>query len=264
MEISPAKRVGRILAILRDESGKTQAEVAKVANCSNTLISHLENGTKSAHIDTVKAIGKAIHHEKVVTELWGFVGSPGTAATADLLAGYEAEATRISVWTTNVFHGLVQTEDYARALLSAGLPFAADAEIDELLRKRMERQQALDRNPAPMLWCVIDESVLMRPYGGREVLKSQLDKLESMAARPNVVIQVMPFTMVGHPGFEGSLGVLEFGDKTPMWYSDAWAAGKLSDDRTEVTDYTRYFDIIRASALSPDESLSLIRAIREK
>ncbi len=104
-----------------------------------TLISHLENGTKGAHVDIVLAIGDAIRHKDVVMELWGFVGSPGTAATADILAGYEAEAVRISVWTTTVFHGLLQTESYARAVIRASLPFAPDNEIEGLLGKRLER-----------------------------------------------------------------------------------------------------------------------------
>ena len=264
MEISPAKRAGRILAMLRDRTGKTQLEVASMANCSNTVISHLENGTKGAHSDTVRRVGRALGYEREVAELWGFVGSPGAAATADLLAGYEAEATRMSVWTTTVFHGLAQTEDYARAIIRASLPFATDAERDELLRKRLERQRALDRSPAPMLWHVVDESVLLRPYGGREVMRGQLEKVESMAAKPNIVIQVMLFSAVAHPGFEGTLGVVEFGDKSPIWYSDAWSAGKLSDDRAEVTDYTRYFDIIRASALSPSDSIAFIAKAREE
>jgi transcriptional regulator with XRE-family HTH domain len=264
MEISPAKRAGRILAMLRDRAGQTQQEVANMVNCSNTVISHLENGTKGAHAETVRKIGKALGYEREVAELWGFVGSPGTAATADLLAGYEAEATRMSVWTTTVFHGLVQTEDYARAIIRASLPFSAEAERDELLRKRLQRQQALDRSPAPMLWHVVDESVLLRPYGGREVMRGQLEKVESMASKPNVVIQVMPFGVVSHPGLEGTLGVVEFGDKTPIWYSDAWSAGKLSDDRAEVIDYMRYFDIIRASALSPSDSIAFIARAREE
>jgi transcriptional regulator with XRE-family HTH domain len=264
MEISPAKRVGRILELLRNETGQTQLQVAKAAHCSDSLISHLERGNKGAHIDTVTAIGKAISHEKVVLELWGFVGSPGTVATADLLAGYEAEATRISVWTTTIFHALLQTEPYARAVIRSSLPYVPDSHVDELVSKRMERQQAVSRDNPPLLWSVIDESILYRPHGGNEVMREQLLSIEKQAEKPSVVVQVMPFTAVRHPGLEGSLGVVEFGDKTPVWYSDAWSAGKLSDDRAEVTDYTRYFDMIRAAALSPSESIELIARIRSE
>jgi transcriptional regulator with XRE-family HTH domain len=264
MEISPAKRVGRILELLRGETGQTQMQVAKAAHCSDSLISHIEKGNKGAHIDTVTAIGKAIGHQDVVLELWGFVGSAGTAATADLLAGYEAEATRISVWTTTVVHGLLQTEEYSRAIIRASLPFAPDSEINELLKKRMERQRGIARDNPPLLWAVMDESVLYRPHGGRECMHEQLLSIEEQAGKMNIVVQIMPFSTVRHPGFEGTLGVIEFGDKTPIWYSDAWSAGKLSDDRAEVADYTRYFDLIRAAALSPAESLEFIARVRSE
>src|SRR5579872_5465350 len=133
MEISPAKRVGRILELLRNDVGKTQAEVAKEAHCDHTYISHIEKGNKRAHIETVRAIGKALGHQKAIEEIWGFAGVAETSATAELLAGYEAEAVRISTWTTTVFHALLQTEPYARAVIRTALPFESDAVVDELV-----------------------------------------------------------------------------------------------------------------------------------
>jgi hypothetical protein len=180
------------------------------------------------------------------------------------LAGYEAEAMRISTWTTTFFHALLQTESYMRALFRAGLPFAPDSEINELAQKRLERQRAIAQDNPPLLWAVIDEGVLYRPYGGAEVMREQLARLEEQAAMPHVVIQVMPFSTVTHPGFEGMLGIIEFRDKTAIWYSDAWSAGKLSDDRDEVADYARYFDMIRASAMSPSESIEFITKTRRE
>ncbi|MCW2931287.1 MAG: hypothetical protein JWM19_2249 [Actinomycetia bacterium] len=264
MEISPAKRVGRILELLRSETGQTQLQVAKAAHRSDSLVSHLENGTKGAHVDTVTKVGEAIGHRDVVLEVWGFVGSPSTAATADLLAGYEAEAVRVSVWTTTMLHALMQTEPYMRALFHIGLPFATDGEIDKLVSGRLDRQRAIARDNPPLVWTVIDESILYRAYGGTEVIAEQLSHIEELAAKPNIVVQVMPFTSASHPGFEGSLGIVEFSDKLPIWYSDAWSAGKLSDDQSEVPDYMRYFSRISAAALSPADSVKLISQVRRE
>jgi hypothetical protein len=111
---------------------------------------------------------------------------------------------------------------------------------------------------------VIDESVLYRPYGGKQVMREQLVHLEEQATKPCVIVQIMPFSATSHPGFEGALGVIEFRDKTPIWYSDAWSAGRLSDNRDEVTDYGRYFDLIRAAALSPSDSAEFIARIRRE
>jgi transcriptional regulator with XRE-family HTH domain len=262
VEITPAKRVGTILRLLREETGQSQREVGESINLSDTTISHLENGSKGAHVETVNKLGKAIRHEKVVAELWGFVGSPDVAAASDLLRDYEREANRISVWTTMYVHALLQTPDYARVITEASLPFAPDDEVADLTTKRLARQSALARQKPPTMWAVLNESVLYSTYGASpKVMRAQLDHLITQASRPGTVIQVMPFDAGRHPGLEGPLGIIEFIDKTPVWYSDGWAAGKLSDDRGEVADYAQYFDIIRAEALSPAKSLDLINQI---
>jgi DNA-binding XRE family transcriptional regulator len=266
MEISPAKRVGRILELLRNDAGKTQAEVAKEVHCDHTYISHIEKGNKRAHIETVRAIGKALGHQKAIEEIWGFAGVAGTSATAELLAGYEAEAVRISTWTTTVFHALLQTEPYARAVIRTALPFESDAVVDELVAKRMERQGVFTRRQPPLLWSVVDESVFYRTHGAdNKVMHDQLAHLEEQSERPGVFVQVVPFGAAGNPGgVEGMLGIVDFRDKTPVWYSDAWSAGKLSDDQDEVPKYARYFDFIRAAALSLAESFEFIARVRRE
>ena len=264
MEIKPAKRAGEIIGLLRNQAGMTQPETAAKAHCHATTISHLENGTKSVHIGTVKAVGAAIGYEEVVTKVWGFVDAPNFTDVAEILAAYEKEATRLSIWTTYVIHPLLQTEAYSRALLKAGLPFSHEIEREERLASLGERRQAAERNDSPFLWAVIDESVLYRPYGGPDVIREQLLHLEELAQKPHVTIQVMPFGTATHPGFEGVLGIIEFPDKTPVWYTDSWAAGTFSDDPAQVTTYLKYFDVIRSSALSPAESLDFFGRIRKE
>jgi transcriptional regulator with XRE-family HTH domain len=264
MEIKPAKRAGEIVGLLRGKAGMTQPDVAAKAHCHPTTVSHLENGTKSVHIGTVRAVGAAIGYEDVVAKVWGFVDAPNFTDVAGILAAYEKESIRLSVWTTYFIHTLLQTESYSRALLKAGLPFSSGDEREERLRSHNERRQAIERDDPPFLWAVIDESVLYRPYGGTEVMREQLIYLEDLAQKPHVTIQVMPFGAVTHPGFEGVLGIIEFADKTPVWYTDSWAAGTFSDDPSQVTTYLKYFDVIRSSALSPAESLDFIGRTRRE
>jgi len=264
MEISPARRVGRILELLRNDAAKTQAEVAREAHCDHTYISHIEKGNKGAHIETVRAIGRALGHEKAVEEIWGFAGIAETPATAELLADYETEAVRISTWTTTVFHALLQTEQYARAVIRTALPFSSDNTVNELVAKRMDRQGVFARRQPPSLWSVVDESVFYRTHGADNVvMRDQLAHLEEESHRPGVCVQVVPFGAARNPGgVEGMLGIVDFSDRTPVWYSDAWSAGKLSDDQDEVPKYTRYFDCIRAAALSPADSTEFIARVR--
>src|SRR5260370_41112750 len=110
MEISPAKRVGRIIELLRSESGKTQVEVAKEAHCSPSLVSHLENGSKGAHVNTVTSIGGAIGYKEIVTELWGVVGPPGTAATGGLPGGGWGGGVNVTGRTQKGIHRVGQTQ----------------------------------------------------------------------------------------------------------------------------------------------------------
>jgi transcriptional regulator with XRE-family HTH domain len=262
MEIKPAKRAGEIIGLLRGKAGMTQPDVAAKAHCHPTTVSHLENGTKSVHIGTVKAVGAAIGYEDVVAKVWGFVDAPNFSDVAGILAAYEKESTRLSIWTTYVIHPLLHTDAYARAILQAALPFASDADREERMLKLDERRQAIRRDDPAFLWAVIDESVLYRPYGGQEVMHEQLLYLEDLARKPYVTIQVMPFGAVTNPGFEGVLGIIEFADKTPVWYTDSWSAGTFSDDPSQVTTYLKYFDLIRASAMSPAESLDFLGRTR--
>jgi transcriptional regulator with XRE-family HTH domain len=261
MEINSAQRVGRIIRMLRDESGKTQTDVAKEAHCSTSLISYLESGQKSAHGDTLAAIGDAIGHRDVVLELWGFTTSGGYA-TAELLANYEAEASKIHDWEPRICPGLLQTPAYARAVACAALPLASEQEREEWVTKRIERQAILGKKDRPTSWFVLDEAVLYRAHGGKEVMREQLLNLEAHADAPNTVVQIMPFSAVRHPGLEGPLRIMEFSDKPAQWYTESWSSGKMTDAKDEVSAALTYFDLIRASAISPEQSTELIANTR--
>lgn len=261
MEINSAQRVGRIIRMLRDESGRTQADVAKEAHCSTSLVSYLESGQKGAHGDTLAAIGDAIGHRDVVLELWGFTTSGGYA-TAELLANYEAEASKIHDWEPRICPGLLQTPAYARAVAGAALPLASEQEREDMLSKRIERQEIWTREAQPLSWFVIDEAVLYRAHGGADVMREQLLNLEAQADAPNIFVQIMPFSAVRHPGLEGPLRIMEFPDKPAQWYTESWSSGKMTDAKDEVSAAQTKFDLIRASALSPEQSAGLVASTR--
>jgi transcriptional regulator with XRE-family HTH domain len=247
--------------MLRDESGKTQSDVARDAHCSTSLISYLESGQKSVHGDTLAAIGDAIGHREVVLELWGFTTSGGYS-TAEILASHEAEASKIHDWEPRICPGLLQTPAYARAVARAALPLASEQDREDVISKRIERQSIWTRECQPMSWFVIDEAVLYRPHGGKEVMREQLLNLEAQADAPNIVVQIMPFSAVCHPGLEGPLRIIEFPDKPGQWYTESWSSGKMTDARDEVSAAMTKFDLIRASALSPELSMELVARTR--
>jgi hypothetical protein len=160
--------------------------------------------------------------------------------------------------------GLLQTPEYARWIMRAARPRYVDEDIESDVQSRIDRQDIFNRDNPPMVWFVIDESTLYRPFGGKEVMRNQLLKLEKMAGKPSVVIQVMRFSATGHPGNEGSLRIIEFTDNPSLWYTEQWSTGKMTEEKDEVKAAVTYFDLIRASAMSPEQSARFIASVREK
>src|SRR6202000_757097 len=173
------------------------------------------------------------------------------------------KAIKIHGWDNRFVPGLIQTAAYARAVIRASRPRATDEQIEEVLAKRIERHAILTKEDPPMAWFVMDECVLRRPHGGKEAMREQLLKLESQAEQPNVVIQVMESSSARHPGGEGPLRVMEYQDSSTIWYTDGWyESGRLSEDKDEVLQAMTNFDLIRASALSPEHSMEFIATLR--
>lgn len=172
------------------------------------------------------------------------------------------QASKIHDWEPRIFPGLLQTPAYARAVACAALPLASEQEREEWVAKRIERQAILGKKGRPRSWFVIDEAVLYRPHGGKEVMREQLLSLEAQADAPNLIVQIMPFSAVRHPGLEGPLRIMEFPDKPAQWYTESWSSGKMTDAKDEVSAALTYFDLIRASAVSPEQSLELIANTR--
>ena len=141
-------------------------------------------------------------------------------------------------------------------------PRDSDEKIEDDVNARLERQEIFARDDPPMAWFVLDESILHRPVGDNRIMRDQLIRLEKLADQTNVVIQVMPFTAMGHPGLDGPLRILEFTDSPAIWYSEGWFTGRIAESKDEVSSAMTAFDLIRASALPLIESMRTIAETR--
>ncbi len=176
------------------------------------------------------------------------------------------EQEAVSVWSydTHVIKGLVQTEDYARAVLSAYVPVLEEDEIERQVRTRMERQALLTRKPAVSLAMVIEECVLRRPVGGKAILRAQLERLLELSEMRNVSIQIMPTHYETHAGFDGPFTLLETPESQWVAYVEGQSTGTVFDDRKEVSRFQDRYGMIRTQALVPKDSVRLIEEmIRE-
>jgi transcriptional regulator with XRE-family HTH domain len=260
-EHSPVKIAGEVLRSLREAADLTQAELAEKAYCSQSLISGLERGTKTTGKKTIDLIDHAVGAKGLIIKIWPVTESGWQSPES--LADIEAKAIVINDWDERLIPGLLQTADYARAVTRAAWPRASDDEIEDAVKTRIDRQSILVKPKPPLGWFVFDQGVLYRPFGGRRAIRDQLIKLEEAASMPHITIQVMRFGSVEHPGSTGPLRIMEFSDNSPIWYTEGLSSGRMTEAKDEVASAMADFNLIRATALSPGESLRLIRKVRE-
>jgi len=182
--------------------------------------------------------------------------------------GLEATATSLRAYDATLVHGLLQTRDYARAVIRSGLPDILDHELEFLVETRMRRQKILDpeeRQPPLEFWAIMDEAVLRRHIGGREAMHAQLERLIKAAEAPNVTLLVMPNDLGAHAGLDGSLSLLQFEHGArPVVYVEGQAGNLYLERDEDLRRCQQRMNHILANAPRPDQSLALIRAASEE
>jgi hypothetical protein len=178
----------------------------------------------------------------------------------------EGEAHVIRAYEPHYVPGLLQTEDYARAVLRAGLPHAADEVIDRGIALRMERQALLTRENAPLLWVVMDETVLRRPIGGPDVMRAQIDRLIEGAAMPNVRLQIMPFAAGPHPAMYGPFHIFRFQiqELPDMVCAESLVGAVYFDERDDVSTFLEALDRMCAQAAPVQGTEAFLGGIRKE
>lgn len=172
----------------------------------------------------------------------------------------EAEAVLISEWEAQVVPGLLQTDEYARAVIEVGADVDDTETIQRRLAVRMARQAVLTRDPPPTLRIVLDEAVLHRQVGGPEVLHRQLGRLAEASRRPGVELLILPFSAGAHAGQTESFMVLEFetGTRAPVVHMEGLTGGLFRVKPSEVEVYQDALDDLRERALSAEDSRTVI------
>ena len=178
----------------------------------------------------------------------------------DEYVALEAEAVLISEWEPQVVPGLLQTDEYARAVIEVGADVGAAETIQRRLALRMARQAVLTREPPPMLRIVLDEAVLHREVGGPEVLRRQLARLVEASERPGVELLVLPFSAGAHAGMTEPFMVLEFaaGTRAPVVHSEGLTGGLFRVTPTDVDVYRDALSDLRERAMSAETSRTAI------
>ena len=267
------RRLGTELRKLRESNGYKLEEVAARLGVAPSTLSRIETGkapTKSAYLgQRLEMYGVVDQAQRqVLVDMareghrkgWWAAYDDVLPSGFDIYVGLEAETAAIRGYEISVVHGLLQTPDYARAVLSEMFPRHGLDQIDRLVDLRIQRQQRFDDDPPLELWAILDEGVIRRPVGGHAVMRRQLEHLLKMAARPGLTVQVLPFSCGAHAGHLGPFSILEFPNRTDseVAYVESVAGNLYLEKDREVRLRVEAFDRLRAAALAPGASLELI------
>jgi transcriptional regulator with XRE-family HTH domain len=285
--VVPRRRLGAELRALREQAGLTIEEVAKALECSVSKVSRLETGrgipyrrdvrdlldrygiTDQARRDRlmrwVREGNRQGWWDNYSDVLASDSGDP-LLRSADKLARYvalEQDASEVRSFETIVLHGLLQTADYARAILNT-LGTVDPAVIEHLVEFRLRRQRRLYADEDPLIVnMVLDEAVLYRPVGGAQVMRGQLSRLLTDSQRPNVTLRVLPYSIGAHRAVSGSFVVLAFAgsDDHDLVYIEGHVGDLYIEKEEDVEVYRGIFDDLVSQCLTIDQSAKLVAEV---
>ena len=271
------RRLGSELRRLREAQSIKLEEVAERLGLAPSTLSRIETGkapTRTAYLNSMLELYGVDDpsQRQVLLEMareghrkgWWTVWDGVLPTGFGIYVGLEAEASSLRVYEAQVVHGLLQTEDYARAVMTTVRRRQTPEEIDRLVALRMQRQDVLTR-PGPLeLWMILDEATLRRMTTPTDIMHRQLEHLCDVATWPNVTLQVLTFGSGLHPALGGPFAIIEFPERfdSDVVYSEGVSGQAYIEERErEVRARSEAFDLLRATALPPADSIRLIRAI---
>ncbi len=264
--------VGVELTRFRERAGKKIGDAAKVIKCSTGKVGHMESGRNQQQPGEVRDLLRFYGADQAdIDRLSSLAGSAGEqtwwAAWTDVVpdwlktfVGLEGLAAQLSIYAPLVFPALLQTEAYALGLTAGSIRVRPDHN-ERTVRLRMERQRRLFADERPLrLTVMLEEVVLDRPVGGREVLQDQLAHVLKLVKRQNIEVRVLPTEIGYHPATSGPFTELDFAEAQSIAYVELVNGAVYVQDQDQVDGYNRTLDRLREVALSPHESAEIIRS----
>jgi Domain of unknown function (DUF5753)/Helix-turn-helix domain len=263
------RRLGAELRRHREAAGVTIDVVAERLGCSPSKVSRIETGHTSATPRDVQdmldiyGVDCAVAAElvQIAREArqkgWWH---PYTPVLTGAYVGLEAAARLVRAYEQQVVPGLLQSAEYAAAMIKAARSGDTDADVERRVRVRMARQSLLIQDDPIDLWVVLDEAVVSRPVGGDEVMRDQLVRLVEAAKLPNVTLQILPFQAGAHAGMDGTFAILDFPEPEDpnVVFAENATGGLFLEKADELRKYAAIFENIQATALPPEASAEMI------
>ena len=267
------RELGRRLRELRYQHGLTVEDVAGRLLCSATKVSRLETGMRRPSLRDVRDLCALYDLDgRTSTELMSLARGAREQGwwtqyvdvSFEPYIGLEAEAAAITCYSMCYVPGLLQTEEYARALIEAIAPGIEPEEYEQRVEVRLRRQQLLEQDNRPRYRVLLDEAVLHRRIGGAQVMYAQLSKILDAVEKDQAAVQVVPFDLGAHAAQDCNFVLLEFDGPSlsPVVYVEGLTGSRYIDREADVDRYRETVEKLRDSALNPHDSINLLNELR--
>ncbi|MEU8824103.1 helix-turn-helix transcriptional regulator [Streptomyces sp. NPDC048636] len=256
------RAVGRQIKLWREAAGLKQAELGAAIGYGEEQVSAVERARRIPSVEFLDKADEVLGASGKISAMKTDVAEARYPKKVRDLKKLEDEAVELSAYDNSVIDGLLQTEDYARAVFSERRPAFTEEEVERRVAGRMARQGLIDPTKAQPLFNFVQcEATLRRPLGGRMVMRKQLERLLEVSQLRNVDLQVLPLARQHNSGLGGSFRLRKLKDGTTVAHAEVQLFSRLTVDIKEIQTLEMRYGIIRAQALTPCESLDLIKKV---
>lgn len=252
---------GRQMKRFRVRAGMERAHLGSLTGYSASTIASFEQARRIPSAKFIAKVDEVLGAGGVLLELVEEVEKAQYPPFFRDAAKLEKEAVEWHVYDTLVVNGLLQTEDYARAVFTMRRPLLDEEVVEQRVAARMARQAIFSRKPTPIISFVMEESILHRPLGGRAVMRGQLEQLLLIGQRRNVEIQIMPSGREEHAALAGPFTLIGTKEGRRIAYAEVHTYSRLFTDHQTVRELEEQYSLLRAQALTPRESLDLVEKL---
>ncbi|WP_369186909.1 Scr1 family TA system antitoxin-like transcriptional regulator [Streptomyces sp. R08] len=244
----------------REAAGLTQRQLGVVINYTGSMIGQIETAKKLPTLEFSRAVDAALDTGGLLTRLLDLVLRSQLPAWFQQVAELQARAVDICSFEAQMVPGLLQTQEYARAVLGT----LDQSNLDDRTAVRMARQRIFEMENPPVFWAILSEAALYLEIGGRKTMKNQLARLLTYEDNPRINIQILPHSAGAHAGLTGSFDLYRFPGDPPIVYTEGYGSGHPTANPDTVKDCSLRYDHLQAAALSIRDSAALIRRVMEE
>ncbi|MFJ9249218.1 Scr1 family TA system antitoxin-like transcriptional regulator [Streptomyces sp. NPDC101776] len=257
---------GAELRFKREAAGLTLEQLAEGSFRGVPFLSLIERGERRMPLDLAQHVDKRLGTDGFFERRCEDARKAKQSGHAEYFADVaemEKFAESIEEWAPSLIPGLLQTESYAKAVVHTSLPWLPPETVEKQVAACLDRAKLWEQDERPSFWVVLHESLIRKPLLPPEEMAVQLEHIGQVISRNQGVLQILPETAVAHPLMMGMIKVMTFPDAPPVIYTEGLHSGQLIDYPALVKDYRRSYDLLRAAALPPDASLTMIEQAAE-